>query len=60
MNEQTRKHLEMRPHRALWEYATTPTNATLFLRTFLPWQILRFLFINAKILSMTLRNEGLD
>ncbi|HEV2274351.1 MAG TPA: hypothetical protein VGR96_09310 [Acidobacteriaceae bacterium] len=50
----------MRPHRALWEYATTPTRATLFLRTFLPWQIVRFLIINAKILSMTLRNEGLD
>lgn len=41
---------------ALAEYATKPTKITLFLRTFLPWQIIRFLFINSKILKMTLHN----
>lgn len=41
----------------LAEYATVPTRTTLFLRTFLPWQIIRFLVLNTKILLMTIRNE---
>jgi|WetSurMetagenome_2_1015567.scaffolds.fasta_scaffold1324698_2 hypothetical protein len=35
-----------------WFYATKPTRATLFLRTFLPWQILRFIVINFKMIGM--------
>ncbi len=41
------------------DYATRPTGFTLFLRTFLPWQIFRFIMINAKILIMTRKNESL-
>jgi len=33
-------------------YATKPTKWTLFLRTFLPWQIWRFAWINLKMLSI--------
>jgi len=33
-------------------YATKPTAFTLFLRTFLPWQIWRFLRINLKMVRM--------
>ena len=33
-------------------YATKPTRWTLFMRTFLPWQALRFLSINLSMLSM--------
>ena len=35
-----------------WFYATKPTSSTLFLRTFLPWQIYRFLYINLKMVGM--------
>jgi hypothetical protein len=31
-------------------YATVPTGATVFWRTFLPWQIVRFAWINLKML----------
>jgi hypothetical protein len=31
-------------------YATKPTGTTLFMRTFLPWQIWRFVWINFKML----------
>jgi len=33
-------------------YATKPTGLTLFLRTFLPWQIWRFVWINLKMLAI--------
>jgi hypothetical protein len=33
-------------------YATTPTRFTLFLRTFLPWQLWRFARINLKMLRI--------
>lgn len=35
-----------------WSYATKPTRWTLFLRTFLPWQAWRFLWINAKMIRI--------
>ncbi|MBZ5602974.1 MAG: hypothetical protein LAO79_11765 [Acidobacteriia bacterium] len=35
-----------------WFYATRPTRWTLFLRTFLPWQAWRFLWINAKMIRI--------
>jgi hypothetical protein len=33
-------------------YIPTPTAATRFFRTFLPWQLLRFLWINLKMVRM--------
>ncbi len=38
-------------------YATKPTGITLFLRTFLPWQIWRFLRINWKMLVIIRRSH---
>ena len=38
-------------------YATTPTGITLFIRTFLPWQLIRFILISLKILGMNHKNE---
>jgi hypothetical protein len=35
-----------------WFYATKPTRGTLFLRTFLPWQVWRFISINLKMAGM--------
>ena len=33
-------------------YVSRPTQRTLFFRTFLPWQLIRFLWINFKMLVM--------
>lgn len=33
-------------------YATKPTHATVFMRTFLPWQLWRFAVINLKMIAM--------
>ncbi len=33
-------------------YATKPTHTTVFMRTFLPWQLWRFAVINMKMLAM--------
>ncbi len=38
-------------------YATRPTPFTVFLRTFLPWQVLRFAVINLKMLSLIGRSH---
>jgi hypothetical protein len=38
-------------------YATKPTGLTLFMRTFLPWQIWRFLWINLKMLVIIRRSH---
>ena len=38
-------------------YATKPTGITLFLRTFLPWQIWRFMRINLKMLTIIRRSH---
>ena len=40
------------------EYVTRPTRWTLFLRTFLPWQLWRFLRINMKMLGIIRRSHG--
>ncbi len=40
-----------------WFYATRPTRWTLFLRTFLPWQAWRFLWINAKMVRIIVRGH---
>jgi len=38
-------------------YATKPTGITVFLRTFLPWQIWRFIRINLKMLTIIRRSH---
>jgi hypothetical protein len=58
MSELVQEHLP--PQRANMKasfYATKPTGITLFLRTFLPWQIWRFLRINWKMLVIIRRSH---
>jgi hypothetical protein len=38
-------------------YVTKPTRPTLFLRTFLPWQIWRFAAINLKMIGIIRRSH---
>ena len=38
-------------------YATQPTRFTLFMRTFLPWQIWRFISINLKMMLLIGREK---
>ncbi len=38
-------------------YVTKPTRRTLFLRTFLPWQIWRFAAINVKMIAIIRRSH---
>lgn len=38
-------------------YATKPTRATVFLRTFVPWQMWRFLRINLKMMTIIARSH---
>jgi hypothetical protein len=45
-------------HRRQSFYATKPTGFTLFLRTFLPWQMWRFLRINLKMVQMIRLSHG--
>lgn len=45
----------MQPKQAV--YATTPTGFTLFLRTFLPWQMWRFAWLNWKMMRIIARGH---
>jgi len=47
-----------RPYLTEQFYATKPTRLTVFLRTFLPWQLVRFAFINLKMLRIIRRSHG--
>jgi len=38
-------------------YVTKPTRWTLFLRTFVPWQLWRFAVINLKMIDMARRSH---
>ncbi len=38
-------------------YATRPTKTTVFLRTFLPWQLWRFVAINLKMFRIIVRSH---
>ncbi len=38
-------------------YATKPTHFTVFLRTFLPWQIWRFVRVNLRMFSILHRSH---
>jgi hypothetical protein len=40
-----------------YSYATRPTRWTLFMRTFLPWQLWRFAVINLKMLGIIRRSH---
>ncbi len=44
-------------HQKAWFYATKPTRGTVFLRTFLPWQIWRFARINLKMFTVIGRSH---
>jgi hypothetical protein len=39
------------------QYVTNPTKRTLFLRTFLPWQLWRFAAINLKMIGIIRRSH---
>ncbi len=58
MSEPTQEY--MPPQKAYQKpafYATKPTGFTLFLRTFLPWQIWRFIRINWKMFTIIHRSH---
>ncbi len=38
--------------------AALPTRLTVFMRTFVPWQLLRFAVINLKMLRLIRRSHG--
>jgi hypothetical protein len=44
-------------HAKPWFYAPKPTRWTLFLRTFLPWQMWRFVLINVKMIGIIRRSH---
>jgi len=50
MSEQAAEYRPVKAQLRPAFYATKPTGLTLFLRTFLPWQIWRFVRINFKML----------
>ncbi len=41
-----------------WHYATQPSRGTLFWRTFLPWQLLRFAVVNLLMIKMIFKSHG--
>lgn len=49
-----------RPHLREDFYATKPTGFTVFLRSFLPWQLVRFAVINLKMLRIIHRSHAGD
>lgn len=57
MEERMQWSASFPPHMKASAYATKPTRFTVFLRTFLPWQMIRFVVLNIKIMRMTHRNE---
>jgi hypothetical protein len=42
------------------QYVTDPTKRTLFLRTFVPWQLWRFVAINLKMIGIIRRSHRPD
>jgi hypothetical protein len=45
-------------HAKPWFYATKPTATTVFFRTFLPWQMWRFVWINLKMIGIIRRSHS--
>jgi hypothetical protein len=59
MNDEKRNLTPVeKAHLGLWFYATKPTRGTVFFRTFLPWQLWRFLRINLKMITIISRSHG--
>ncbi|CAN0584751.1 unnamed protein product [Laminaria digitata] len=50
-------HAGLQSHRGRAVYATKPTGFTRFMRTFLPWQMLRFAIINLKMMGIIWRSH---
>ncbi|MGB9609700.1 MAG: hypothetical protein ACPL7M_01915 [Bryobacteraceae bacterium] len=57
MTDAARTNETLPPHLRPWFYATKPTWWTRFLRTFLPWQVVRFIVINLKMLVLIRRSH---
>jgi len=58
MSERKAEYTPMeRAHLRASFYATRPTKATVFLRTFLPWQLWRFVRINLRMFSILYRSH---
>ena len=53
----TEDHSSGRASDPQFGYATMPTAWTLWLRTFLPWQLVRFAVINLKMLRLIRRGH---
>jgi hypothetical protein len=47
-----------RSHLKQFFFATKPTSGTVFMRTFLPWQIWRFIWINFKMITIIRRSHS--
>ena len=39
-------------------YPPKPTGTTIYMRRFLPWQIIRFIVINLKMMKLMARSHG--
>ena len=57
MSEPVTEHAQQKAQMKPAFYATKPTRMTLFMRTFLPWQIWRFVWINLKMLVIIRRSH---
>ena len=57
MSHSNQSNHTLPPHMKESMYATHPTRLTVFLRTFLPWQILRFILINFRMIQVIRLNE---
>ncbi len=50
------RHTPLEPPGEELAYVTRPTRWTVFLRTFVPWQVWRFARINVKMIRMVRRH----
>ena len=57
MDSQREYTAQQRAHMRAAYSATRPTPTTVFLRTFLPWQLLRFLWINLRMVIIIRRSH---
>jgi hypothetical protein len=57
MTEQVSEYTQQKPQMKPSFYATKPTGMTLFMRTFFPWQVWRFAWINLKMLVIIRRSH---
>ncbi len=57
MHPDTELNPQQKAHLQPSFYATKPTAATRFLRTFVPWQVWRFMRINLKMVTIIRRSH---